>query len=50
MNKLKRYVPEVVLKKIESDDYKLKEHLYIICDMIYRVTTIRKEDTDYSNN
>ena len=50
MNKLKRHVPELVLKKIESDDYKLKEHLYIICDMIYRITTIRKEDTDYSNN
>lgn len=49
MNTLYRYVPELVHKKIETSSYKNKEHLYIICDMLYRVTTIRKEDADYSN-
>lgn len=49
MNKLYRYVPEKVNNKIELENYKLKEHLYIICDMIYRITTLRKVDTNYSN-
>lgn len=49
MNTLYRYVPELVYNKIKASSYKNKEHLYIICDMLYRVTTIRKEDTDYAN-
>jgi hypothetical protein len=49
MNTLYRYVPEKVHKKIKTSSFKNKEHLYVICDMLYRVTTMRKEDTDYSN-
>jgi hypothetical protein len=50
MNKVKRYIPERVYEKIQSLDYKNKEHLYIICDMIYRVNIFKKEDKDYSNS
>jgi hypothetical protein len=50
MNTLYRYVPDLAHKKIQVGNFRNKEHLYIICDMIYRVTTVRKEDTDYSNN
>jgi len=49
MNKVKRYIPEKVYEKIQSLDYKNKEHLYIICDMVYRIGIFRKEDKDYSN-
>ncbi len=49
MNKLYRYIPEEVNNKIQKDSYRLKEHLYIICDMIYRVGIFRKEDQYYSN-
>lgn len=49
MNTIYRYVPDLVHKKIQASNFRNKEHLYIICDMLYRVTTIRKEDTDYSN-
>lgn len=49
MNTLYRYVPDLVHKKIQSGNFKNKEHLYVISDMLYRMTIIRKEDTDYSN-
>lgn len=49
MNTLYRYVPEEVHKKIKTSSFKNKEHLYVISDMLHRVTTMRKEDTDYSN-
>jgi hypothetical protein len=50
MNKVKRYIPELVYNEIQKLDFKNKEHLYVICDMIYRVSIFRKEDRDYSNS
>lgn len=49
MKTIKRYIPEKVYEKINTLNYKSKEHLYIICDMIYRSTIFKKEDKDYSN-
>lgn len=49
MNKVKRYIPEKVYEKIQTLDFKNKEHLYVICDMIYRSSIYKKENTDYSN-
>jgi hypothetical protein len=49
MNLVKRYIPQKVYEKIQELDYKNKEHLYVISDMIYRATIFRKEDKDYSN-
>jgi hypothetical protein len=46
---IKRYIPEKVYEKIQTLNFKNKEHLYIICDMIYRVSIFRNEDKDYSN-
>jgi hypothetical protein len=50
MNKVKRYIPERVYDEIQKLDFKNKEHLYVICDMIYRVNIFKKEDKDYSNS
>ena len=50
IKKIKRYIPDLVYKKIQELNFKNKEHLYIICDMIYRISIYRKEDTDYKNN
>ncbi len=47
MNKLKRYIPELVYNEIKQSNYKNKDHLYVICDMIYRSTIYKKQD-DYS--
>jgi hypothetical protein len=49
MNKVKRYIPEKVYDKIQVLEYKNKEYLYIVCDMIYRSSIYKKEDKDYSN-
>jgi hypothetical protein len=49
MNVVKRYIPENVYDKIQKLDYKNVEHLYVICDMIYRSTIYKKENKDYSN-
>jgi hypothetical protein len=49
MNSVKRYIPEKVYEKIQTLHFKNKEHLYVICDMIYRSTMYKKEDKDYSN-
>ena len=49
MNKVKRYIPEKVYEKIQSLDFKNKEHLYVVCDMVYRSTIYKKENKDYSN-
>lgn len=49
MKSIKRYIPEIVYDKINKLEYKNKEHLYIVCDMIYRSSIFRKEDKDYSN-
>jgi hypothetical protein len=44
-----RYVPKLVHEKLQVLKYKNKDHLYVICDMIYRISIYRKEDLDYSN-
>jgi hypothetical protein len=49
MNIVKRYIPEKVLGKINGLEYKNREHLYIVCDMIYRSSIFKKENKDYSN-
>ena len=49
MKNIKRYIPEKVYNKIKELQPKNPEHIYIICDMINRVSIFRKEDTDYSN-
>jgi len=46
---INRYIPEKVSDYIKQSDYKNKEHLIIICDMIYRVNNYKKQDIDYSN-
>lgn len=50
MNKIKRYIPSKVLEEIQKLDFKNKEHLYIICDMLYRISIYKKENKDYSND
>ena len=49
MKKVKRYIPSKVYDKIQTLDFKNKEHLYIICDMLYRISIYKKENKDYSN-
>ena len=49
MKKIKRYIPTLVYNLIQKLDFKNKEHLYIICDMITRSSIYRKEDIDYCN-
>ena len=49
MNKVKRYVPEKVYKKLQTLNFKNIEHLYVICDMIYRISIYNKNDKDHSN-
>ncbi len=48
MIKLKRYIPGLVLTKLKTLNYDGNiDHLYIICDMITRISIYRKSD-DYS--
>jgi len=47
---VKRYIPEKVLTRINELDFKNKEHLYVICDMIYRVHTFKKIESKESNS
>ena len=49
MGIIKRYIPTLVYDKIQELEYKNKEHLYVICDMIYRSSIYKNEDKDYSN-
>ena len=49
MKKINRYIPEKAYEELSKSDYKNKEHLYIILDMVNRITIFRKYDTDYSN-
>jgi hypothetical protein len=49
LRKVKRYIPELVYQKIKQSDFKNKDHLYIICDMIGRMKVYIKND-DYSNS
>ena len=50
MSKIKRYIPSLVYDEIQKLDFKNKEHLYIICDMLYRISIYKKESKDYSND
>ena len=47
MKTLKRYIPEKVYEKLQQLEYSNKEHLYVICDMIYRISIYRKDDSEY---
>lgn len=49
MKKIKRYIPELVYNQIQNLDFKNKEHIYVICDMVYRSSIFKKESKDYSN-
>jgi hypothetical protein len=44
MNQVKRYVPEILFNKLSDIPYKNKEHLFVVCDMIYRQSVFRKND------
>jgi len=50
MKSINRYIPEKSYDYIKHTNYKNKEHLYIILDMINRITIFHKQDKDYSNN
>jgi hypothetical protein len=50
MKTIKRYIPKLVYDEIQKLDFKNKEHLYIICDMLYRISIYKKESKDYSND
>jgi len=50
MKPIKRYIPALVYNEIKNLNFKNKEHLYIICDMINRISIFKKDDKDYSNN
>jgi len=49
MKTINRYIPSLVYNKIQELEFNNKEQLYVICDMIYRISIYRKENTDYSN-
>ena len=49
MNKVKRYIPSLVYDKLKEIHYKNIDQLYVVCDMIFRSSIYKKEDTDYSN-
>lgn len=49
MKTINRYIPEKAHLYIEKSDFKNKEHLYIILDMINRITIFHKQSKDYSN-
>jgi hypothetical protein len=49
MSVIKRYIPTLVYDRIQQLEYKNKEHLYIVADMITRVAIFKKEDKDYTN-
>lgn len=42
-----RQIPKLVYNKIQELNYKHKEHLYVICDMIIRVGSIRRNHNEY---
>ena len=50
MKNIKRYIPTLVYDEIKKLDFKNKEHLYIICDMLYRISIYKKDNKDYSND
>ena len=44
-----RQIPDLVFNKIQELNYKHNEHLYIICDMIIRVGSIRRNHNEWYN-
>ena len=50
MKPIKRYIPSLVYNEIQKLTFKNKDHLYIICDMVNRISIFKKEDKDYSNS
>lgn len=48
MNNLKRYLPTLVKSKLDTLEYKNKDELYCVVDMIFRSYNYRKTD-DYTN-
>ncbi len=50
MKPIKRYIPSLVYNEIQKLNFKNKDHLYIICDMVNRISIFKKEDKDYSNS
>ncbi len=48
MKSVKRYAPELVHQFIKNSSFKNPDHLYVICDMINRITIYRKEDDNSS--
>lgn len=50
MKNIKRYIPTLVYDEIQKLEFKNKEHLYIICDMLYRISIYKKDSKDYSND
>lgn len=47
---INRYIPMLVYSRIQELDFNNNEQLYVICDMIHRITIYRKENTDYTNS
>lgn len=50
IKKINRHIPEKAYEFIKKTSFKNKEHLYIILDMINRITIYHKEETNYLNN
>lgn len=50
MKTINRYIPEKTHDFIQKSEFKNKEHLYIILDMVNRITIFHKKDKDYSND
>lgn len=49
MIQVKRYLPELIYDKIQTLNYKNKDHLYFICDMITRVASIRRNNNSWNS-
>lgn len=50
MKTLKRYIPTLVKEKLNNVDFKDKEKLFVICDMIFRSSIFKKCDKTYNND
>jgi hypothetical protein len=46
---INRYLPRNVLEHINKSSYKNPQYLYIICDMIYRISNYHKKDSECFN-
>jgi len=50
MKTINRYIPELVAGYIATSNFKNKEHLYIICDMLERIKIYRKPEKNQHND